>query len=148
MDNNLILILAGAAVLLVVLALVLVRGRRPGRIGEEPDSVADAGATAIGDVADQFLGTDAHPGFPEAAGPPDELTRIKGLGPKAAAMLGGHGITRYDQLAALSPEQAAFLDAGLETFKGRMGRDRWQEQARHLASGDIAGFEQKFGKLG
>ena len=33
-------------------------------------------------------------------------------------------------------------------FKGRITRDRWVEQARYLAAGDIAGFEVTFGKLG
>ena len=42
---------------------------------------------------------------------------------------------------------AAALDAKLGTFSGRMGRDRWLEQARFLAAGDKAGFEAVFGKL-
>lgn len=148
MDTNLILIIAGVAVLAIVLLLVLTRGRKPILPGEERDGVGDAGAAAIGDVVDELLGVDSHPAMPEAAGPPDDLTRIKGLGPKAAALLNGHGITRYDQLAALDQAQATSLDARMEAFKGRLERDRWQEQAGHLASGDTAGFEEKFGKLG
>ncbi len=76
------------------------------------------------------------------------LTTLKGLGPKAAAMLAGRGVASIADLAALSPDQADALDADLGPFAGRMSRDRWHEQARLLASGDKAGYEAIFGKLG
>jgi predicted flap endonuclease-1-like 5' DNA nuclease len=76
------------------------------------------------------------------------LTTIKGLGPKVAAMLAERGITRVDQLAALSPDEASALDVQLGAFTGRMGRDRWIEQAKLLAAGDTAAYEAEFGKLG
>lgn len=76
------------------------------------------------------------------------LTRIKGLGPKVAAMLAERGITRVDQLAALSPDDASALDLQLGAFTGRMERDRWIEQAKLLAAGDTAAYEAEFGKLG
>ena len=81
-------------------------------------------------------------------GPADELTRMKGVGPKVASMLSAMGITRYDQIAAWSDDDVARIDAQLGTFKGRITRDQWIEQARLLAAGDRAGFEAKFGKLG
>lgn len=77
-----------------------------------------------------------------------DLTRIKGLGPKLAATLAERGITRVEQIAALTPAAAAELDAGLGAFQGRLARDRWIEQARLLAAGDRAGYEAAFGKLG
>ncbi|WP_315763248.1 helix-hairpin-helix domain-containing protein [Sphingomonas sp. Y38-1Y] len=77
-----------------------------------------------------------------------DLTKLKGLGPKAAALLAERGIASIAELAALSPEQAAALDAELGPFAGRMGRDRWHEQARLLADNDRAGYEAIFGKLG
>ena len=76
------------------------------------------------------------------------LTTIKGLGPKVAAMLAERGITRVDQLAALSADEATALDVQLGSFTGRMARDRWVDQARLLASGDTAAYEAEFGKLG
>ncbi|MBN8806719.1 MAG: hypothetical protein J0I47_00555 [Sphingomonas sp.] len=76
------------------------------------------------------------------------LTTIKGLGPKVAALLAERGVTRVDQLAALSDADAAALDAQLGTFAGRMTRDRWLDQANLLASGDTAAYEAEFGKLG
>lgn len=76
------------------------------------------------------------------------VTLLKGLGPKVAARLAELGITTVGQLAALAPAEADALDADLGTFKGRMARDRWIEQAKLLAAGDRAGFEATFGKLG
>ncbi|HET9510461.1 MAG TPA: hypothetical protein VFO80_04860 [Sphingomonas sp.] len=77
----------------------------------------------------------------------DDLTRLKGVGPKLAARLNELGVTTYAQIAALSPSDAATLDAQLGSFQGRMIRDRWVEQAGYLAKDDRAGFEAAFGKL-
>jgi predicted flap endonuclease-1-like 5' DNA nuclease len=82
------------------------------------------------------------------AGPPDELTRMKGVGPKVAALLNGLGVTRYDQIAAWTDADIARVDAQLGAFKGRIARDQWVEQARLLAADDRSGYEAKFGKLG
>jgi predicted flap endonuclease-1-like 5' DNA nuclease len=85
---------------------------------------------------------------PGATDHTDELTRLKGVGPKLEAMLNDLGVTRFEQLASMSEEDLAALDARLGAFAGRLQRDRVAEQARYLASGDTAGFEATFGKLG
>jgi predicted flap endonuclease-1-like 5' DNA nuclease len=90
----------------------------------------------------------AQPLRPIPAGPPDELTRMKGVGPKVAALLNGMGVIRYDQIAAWTDDDVARVDGQLGAFKGRIVRDQWVEQARLLSAGDRAGFEAKFGKLG
>ena len=77
----------------------------------------------------------------------DDLTRLKGVGPKLAARLNELGITRYAQIAALSPDEAEAFDRQLGSFQGRMARDRWIEQAGYLAKDDRAGFEAAFGRL-
>ena len=77
----------------------------------------------------------------------DDLTRIKGLGPKIATMLRGLGVTRFDQIAAWSEADIARIDAQLGTFQGRIARDNWIEQARYLSAGDVSGFEARFGKV-
>lgn len=77
----------------------------------------------------------------------DDLTRIKGLGPKLAALLRGLGVTRFEQIAAWSDADVAHIDAQLGIFQGRIVRDNWIEQARYLAAGDVAGFEARFGKV-
>lgn len=80
-------------------------------------------------------------------GPADDLEQLKGVGPKLAAMLIGHGITRFEQIAKLTPSEIERLDADLGAFRGRLQRDRVMEQADYLARGDVDGFEQRFGKL-
>jgi predicted flap endonuclease-1-like 5' DNA nuclease len=82
-----------------------------------------------------------------APGGADDLTRMKGVGPKLAERLNALGVTSFAQIAALSPQDAAALDAQLGTFQGRIHRDRWIEQADFLARGDAAGYEAVFGKL-
>lgn len=77
----------------------------------------------------------------------DDLSRLKGVGPKLVALLHGMGITRYAQIAAWTDEDITRVDAQLGNFKGRVTRDDWVEQAKFLASGDKAGFEAQFGKL-
>lgn len=77
----------------------------------------------------------------------DELTRMKGVGPKLADRLNALGIVSFAQIAALTPAEADALDAQLGTFQGRIHRDRWIEQAGFLARGDQAGYEAVFGKL-
>jgi len=76
-----------------------------------------------------------------------DLTRLKGLGPKVAALLVEQGIVDIATLARLQPGEAEDVAAKLGTFAPRMAKDRWVEQARYLADGDIAGFEAVFGKL-
>ncbi len=83
-----------------------------------------------------------------AEGPPDDLRQIKGVGPKLATLLGELGITRFRQIADMNEAELAALDARLGPFQGRPARDRWQEQARLLADGDVKGFERLHGKLG
>ncbi|MEN9717378.1 MAG: hypothetical protein RIQ99_256 [Pseudomonadota bacterium] len=92
---------------------------------------------------------DAHaePVTPAAPTTGDDLSRIKGLGPKLRALLPTLGITTFAQIAALSEADLDALDARLGTFAGRPRRDNWVAQAKFLAAGDTAGFEGQFGKL-
>jgi len=85
---------------------------------------------------------------PAPAPASSDLSQLKGLGPKLVATLAELGITRIDQIAALSPEEAQDLDARLGNFRGRLARDRWIEQAQFLTAGDRTGYEAEFGKLG
>lgn len=78
---------------------------------------------------------------------PDDLLKLKGVGPKLNTLLIELGVTRFAQIAAWTDQDIATIDARLGTFKGRPTRDQWIDQAKYLASGDIAGFEAKYGKL-
>ena len=113
----------------------------------EGRNIADEAAAAASDIAGHLLRTKVHEQLPGASGPPDDLLRLKGVGPKLAAMLNERGITRFDQITKLSSGQIETIDASLGAFRGRFERDRIQEQADYLARGDIGGYESKFGKL-
>lgn len=82
---------------------------------------------------------------PAAGG--DDLSKIKGLGPKLQKLLPQLGLTTYAQIAALTDADLDALDAKLGAFAGRPRRDAWVEQAKFLATGDVGAFEGKFGKL-
>lgn len=82
----------------------------------------------------------------EAAGA-DDLTRIKGVGPKLAVQLGELGITSFSQIAAWTEAEIDRIDAQLGRFQGRIRRDSWVEQAKLLAAGDSAGFAARFGNI-
>lgn len=87
----------------------------------------------------------------DAAAPAVDLGNVrllKGVGPKFADRLAGAGVTRIDQLARLSAEQATALDAGMGDFAGRIASDRLVEQAQLLAEGRVTEYETRFGKLG
>ncbi len=78
----------------------------------------------------------------------DDLKQIKGLGPKIATLLGEMGITSTAQIAEWDDAEIARIDAKLGRFQGRITRDNWVEQAKHLAQGDTDAFADKFGNNG
>lgn len=68
-------------------------------------------------------------------GKADDLKEIKGIGPKLERMLNDIGFFHFDQIAALSDQEIAWVDSNIEGFKGRISRDDWVGQARDLARG-------------
>ncbi|KLI63411.1 hypothetical protein [Aurantiacibacter marinus] len=77
----------------------------------------------------------------------DDLRRIKGVGPKLVTILSDHGVTSFAQIAAWTDADIDRIDAELGRFQGRIRRDDWVAQARFLKSDDIAGYEERFGKV-
>ena len=164
--SNTELVVIGAVILLVLLIAWWIMRRSAERVRTEtvdvltpgaapaarntllvdaPPVVAPPGAElmgGIGEVVSAAVSDAAGSG-----GDSDDLTRIKGLGPKLAGLLRGLGIARLDQIAAWSEADVARIDAQLGAFQGRIARDNWIEQARYLAAGDVAGFEARFGKV-
>lgn len=59
----------------------------------------------------------------------DDLTRIRGIGPKLSQLLQSLGITRFTQIAAFDAADLAALDDKLGAFRGRAVRDDWVGQA-------------------
>ena len=78
----------------------------------------------------------------------DDLSRIKGIGPKLVTLLGELGVTSFAQIAAWEAADVAHIDGQLGRFAGRITRDQWIEQAKLLAAADEAGFAERFGKNG
>lgn len=72
-------------------------------------------------------------------GKPDDLKEIKGIGPKLEALCHRLGFYHFDQIAAWTEAEIAWVDDNLEGFKGRVTRDEWVAQARALAAENKAG---------
>ena len=75
--------------------------------------------------------------LPSPDGPADDLTRIKGIGPKLSARLNDLGIYHFKQIAAWTKTEAQWVDEYL-AFKGRVGREKWIKQARALTANGSA----------
>lgn len=119
--------------------------------GQIAANLAGTGPDILGGIGEVVAAAAAQEAVAEAAVQPaasgDDLTRIKGLGPKLAARLRELGVVSFAQIAAWDDAELARIDGQLGTFAGRPARDAWVEQARFLAIGDVAGYEAKFGKL-
>jgi len=116
------------------------------RTAPRREGLADEMAAATSDVVGQVIGSPVHANLPEGE-TPDDLQRMKGVGPKLATMLNSFGLMTYAQIAALTPSDVERIDAELGAFRGRLTRDRIVEQAAFLARGDQHGYEANFGKL-
>ncbi|WP_128515996.1 NADH-quinone oxidoreductase subunit NuoE [Tabrizicola thermarum] len=68
-------------------------------------------------------------------GKPDDLKLILGIGPKLEQLCHKLGFFHFDQIAAWTDEEIAWVDENLEGFKGRVSRDKWVVQAKILAEG-------------
>lgn len=67
----------------------------------------------------------------EAGG--DDLKKLSGVGPALEKKLHEAGVTTFAQIAAWTPEDVAEMDEKL-SFKGRIEREGWIEQAKKLAA--------------
>lgn len=101
-----------------------------------------AACEARGDVApadaEGFVDVGQRPEGLSAArdGQPDDLKLIKGVGPKLEKLCNSLGFWHFDQVAAWTADEVAWVDENLEGFKGRVTRDEWVEQAKSLAAGN------------
>jgi predicted flap endonuclease-1-like 5' DNA nuclease len=78
-------------------------------------------------------------------GDPDDLKKIKGVGPKLETLLHSLGVYYFRQIAGWSDAQVAEVDPKL-TFKGRIERDDWRGQAKTLADGGETEFGSRYDK--
>ena len=64
----------------------------------------------------------------------DDLKKLSGVGPALEKKLHAAGVTTYAQIAAWTETDVAAIDEQL-SFKGRIEREGWIEQAKELAKG-------------
>ncbi|WP_299827661.1 50S ribosomal protein L21 [uncultured Roseobacter sp.] len=64
----------------------------------------------------------------------DDLKKLSGVGPALEKKLIEGGVTSFAQIAAWTEEDVAAMDEKL-SFKGRIEREGWIEQAKELAKG-------------
>ncbi len=112
--------------------------------------VAPSGAT---DKGEDYDGDGIHEGVNEGTRPAgldgprggvaDDLKMIKGVGPKMEQLVNSLGFWHFDQLAAWTADEVAWVDANLKGFKGRVSRDQWVEQAGVLAAGGETEFSKR-----
>ena len=75
---------------------------------------------------------------PKAAAPAeggDDLKQLSGVGPALEKKLHEAGVTTFAQIAAWGPKDIEEFDEKL-SFKGRIEREGWVEQAKTLAKGE------------
>lgn len=72
----------------------------------------------------------------------DDLKLLKGVGPALEKKLHANGVTSFAQVAAWNADDIAEMDDKL-SFKGRIERDNWVEQAKLLAEGGDTEFSKR-----
>jgi len=78
-------------------------------------------------------------------GKKDNITRIKGIGLKIEENLNAIGVYHFDQIAAWTEENTAWVDSQL-AFPGRAKREDWIGQAKLLAEGKETEFSKRVDK--
>ena len=68
-------------------------------------------------------------------GAPDDLKKIKGIGPKFEGDLNGKGVYYFRQIAAWKAADIKMVEGVIDSFPGRIKRDEWVKQAKTLAKG-------------
>ncbi len=76
--------------------------------------------------------TGTAPSRMDAPADPDDLTKIKGIGPKIEGILHELGIYKFHQIATWTKAECDWVD-GYLGFKGRIEQDNWVSQARTFA---------------
>ncbi|NNC53729.1 MAG: hypothetical protein HKO08_11885 [Erythrobacter sp.] len=144
------ILLVIALVVGLIVAWFLLRTNRRTRVTGASKDVLDEGAeraqrnSALVD-APPAAARDPEPVVKVSDGNGDDLTRIKGVGPKLAATLESLGVTSFAQIAAWDDAEIDRIDGQLGRFEGRIRRDDWTGQARLLADGKDAEFTGKYG---
>ena len=108
---------------------ILTDGRKPARSAGQAPAEAPVAVDEPAAAAEQATATSSS-----TSGVGDNLSLISGVGPKIKQSLNELGYTRFDQIAALPPDQIEAIETALKS-KGRVARDEWIAQARELMEG-------------
>lgn len=102
--------------------------------GKTNGRTAPQAPVAAAEPAAQISDEDRPEGLESAReGGADALKRISGIGPKIEEILHELGVFHFDQIAAWTDENVAWVDDHLR-FKGRVQREDWIGQAKALAA--------------
>ena len=115
---------SGAALVAGAAAAVATKAAKPAR---KAAAAAPSTAEAVEAERPANLLTEAR------GGQADDLKRISGVGPKLEGLLNQNGVFHFDQIAAWNDAEIAYMDDQL-SFKGRIARDNWIEQAAGFAA--------------
>ena len=120
---------------------------------EAQAAVAVAAGSSDADSTPDYDGDGIHEGTDEGTRPAgldgprngkaDNLKEIKGVGPKMEKLCNSLGFWHFDQIAAWTADEVAWVDANLEGFNGRVTRDDWVAQAKILAAGGETEFSKR-----
>lgn len=77
------------------------------------------------------------------AGVADDLKEIAGIGPKLEKTLNSLGVYHFDQIAAWTQPEIDWVNAAI-SFRGRIEREKWVEQAAQLAQGIVTDGKKKY----
>jgi len=66
-------------------------------------------------------------------GEPDDLKKIKGIGPKFEGDLNSKGIYYFRQIGAWKAADIKMVEGVIDSFPGRIKRDEWVKQGKALA---------------
>ena len=111
----------------------------PNFLAPEPPAADSEAAAATESVATASSTKRHFPGHPPESlaaprgGTADDLTRIKGIGPKSVEKLHALGVFHFDQIAAWNIDNARWIGAAL-SVPGRVERGKWIQQARELVA--------------
>lgn len=102
-----------------------------------PPSAAEAIAPSEVAAPAEAAEAPAQPVMLRGAAPDraDDLTQIKGVGPKLATELNEMGIYTFEQIAKMSETDLAWVSENLTAFRNRPQRDDWAGQAARLLKG-------------
>ncbi len=109
--------------------LYYLRGRR-GKSARIPER-RDVRPSGKADAAAAKTSAKSFKGFTKPKGEPDDLTQIKGVGEELVQRLEEIGVIKFEQIANWTDEDIANVDEVL-SFKGRIEREDWVEQAKSL----------------